>query len=213
MKRPVWAIVPAKSLARGKSRLSPLLDDDERVRFARRVLEHVLDTLMACDLDGVLVATDGDDVASVAVSRGAEVVRDHGAGSLAGVVDLALENVASRGGASAIVLMADLPRIEPRDVKALLAALLDHDVALVHDHEGHHTNALALSPPTCMRTCFGRADSFAAHLATARAAGLSCVVLENGRIAFDVDLPADHEELTAATGSRNLNLSSRVSRS
>jgi 2-phospho-L-lactate guanylyltransferase len=197
MKRPAWVIVPAKSLVQGKSRLSPLLDADERSSFARRLLEHVLDVLAACELDGILVATGGDDVASLAASRGAEVLRDQGEGSLADVVDRALAHVASRGAATALVLMADLPRITPADVNVLLDALDGHDIALVRDHLGRHTNALVLSPPTAMATCFGRDDSFAAHHASALAAGLRAVVVENERIAFDVDLPVDHQRLTA----------------
>jgi 2-phospho-L-lactate guanylyltransferase len=197
MKRPAWAIVPAKSPLQGKSRLRGVLGDEDRARFAQWLLEHVLDVLGACALDGVLVATCGDDVASLATSRGAHVLRDRGEGPLATVVDRALAEVASRGAASALVLMADLPWIEPGDVAALLAALGDHDVVLVHDHLGHHTNAIALAPPTAMATCFGRADSFAAHCAAARAAGLRAIVVESPRIAFDVDLPADHEKLTA----------------
>ncbi|HEY3818011.1 MAG TPA: 2-phospho-L-lactate guanylyltransferase [Polyangiaceae bacterium] len=198
MKRPAWAIVPAKSLLQGKSRLRPVLDDGERALFAQRLLEHVLDVLASCGLDGVLVATGGDDVAALASARGAHVLRDAGAGSLADVVDRALAEVASRGAATAVVLMADLPRIEPADVAALLAALDDHDVALVRDHLGRHTNALALTPPTAIRTCFGREDSFAAHAAAVRAAGLRAAVVESDRIAFDVDVPADHRELTTA---------------
>ncbi len=196
MKRPVWAIVPAKSLAYGKSRLRPVLGDDERALFAQRLLEHVLDVLAACALDGVLVATGGDDVASLASSRGAHVLRDRGAGSLADVVDRALAEVASRGAAAAVVLMADLPRVEAGDVGALLAALDGHDVVLIRDHLGRHTNALAVTPPTAMATCFGREDSFAAHATAARAAGLRVAVVENDRIAFDVDVPDDHRELT-----------------
>jgi 2-phospho-L-lactate guanylyltransferase len=125
------------------------------------------------------------------------VLRDQGPGSLADVVDRALAEVSSLGAKTAVVLMADLPRIEPGDVGALLAALEGHDVALVRDHLGRHTNALALSPPTAMATCFGREDSFAAHCAAARAAGLRAVTVESERIAFDVDLPADHQQLTA----------------
>jgi len=196
MKGPVWAIVPAKSWLHGKSRLRPVLDDDERALFAQRLLEHVLDVLGACELDGVLVATGGDDVASLASARGAHVLRDRGAGSLAEVVDRALADVASRGAATAVVLMADLPRVESRDVRELLDALDGHDVALVRDHLGRHTNALAMTPPTAMATCFGREESFAAHCDAARAAGLRAVVVESDRIAFDVDVPADHVELT-----------------
>ncbi len=197
MKRPAWAVVPAKSLLQGKSRLRPVLGDEDRARFAQRLLEHVLDVLGASDLDGVLVATGGDDVAAIAASHGARVLRDRGEGSLADVVDRALAEVASQGAASAVVLMADLPRIEPADVHALLVALDEHDVALVRDHLGHHTNALAIAPPTAMATCFGRADSFADHCANARAAGLRAIVVDSERVAFDVDVPADHERLTA----------------
>jgi 2-phospho-L-lactate guanylyltransferase len=197
VKGPAWAIVPAKSLLQGKSRLRPVLGNEDRARFAQRLLEHVLDVLGACDLAGVLVATGGDDVASLATSRGAHVLRDRGEGSLAQVVDRALAEVAARGAASAVVLMADLPRVEPADVAALLAALDGHDLALVRDHLGHHTNALAIAPPTAMATCFGRDDSFAAHCAAAVAAGLRAVVVDSERVAFDVDLPADHHAFTA----------------
>jgi 2-phospho-L-lactate guanylyltransferase len=189
--RPTWAIVPAKSLSRGKSRLRAVLDEDERASFARRLLEHVLDVLRACDLDGVLVATDGDDVAELAIARGALVRRDHGAGSLADVIDGALADVASRGARAAVVLMADLPRIEPRDVTSLVGALGDCDVALVCDHLGRHTNALALAPPTAIATSFGSDTSFAQHREAACAAGLRVAILDNERIAFDVDGPAD----------------------
>jgi 2-phospho-L-lactate guanylyltransferase len=195
VKRPTWAVVPAKSLRRGKSRLGRVLAEDERARFARRLLEHVLGVLADCPLDGVLVATDGDDVSELALARGVCVRRDEGAGSLATVVDGALADIGSRGARAGVVLMADLPRIEPCDVGELLAALADHDVALVPDRLGHHTNALALAPPTAIATCFGQKESFLAHCAAARFAGLHVRVLRNERVAFDVDGPADHARL------------------
>jgi 2-phospho-L-lactate guanylyltransferase len=198
MKRRAWAVIPAKTFTRGKSRLRPVLGDDERGRFAARLLDHVLVVAGACGLDGVLVATDGDDVADLARSRGAEVLRDSGAGSLAAVVDRALAETERRGAGEAIVLMADLPRIEPRDVLSLLAALTDHDAVVVRDHLGGHTNAMALAPPCALATSFGRDDSFAAHCRSARAAGLRLAVIDNERIAFDVDAPDDHSRLTRA---------------
>jgi 2-phospho-L-lactate guanylyltransferase len=196
MSRRTWAVVPAKSLVRGKSRLSPALEHGARAGFARRLLEHVLDVLRACALEGILVATDGADVADVASSHGAAVLLDEGGGSLADVVDRALADIARRGGTAALVLMADLPRIEPRDVDLIVAALDEHDVVLVRDHHGHHTNALALAPPTAMRTRFGRPDSFEAHVNAALDAGLRAAVIDNERVAFDVDLPDDHRRVT-----------------
>jgi len=195
--RPAWAVVPAKALDRGKSRLSTVLSRGERVRFARALVEHMLDALRESPcLDGILVATDGDDVADLARSCGAHVLRDRGHDPLSTVIDHALADVQARGARAAVVLMADLPRVESRDVDALLRALAEADVALVRDHLGRHTNALALSPPTAIATRFGREDSFAEHCAAARDAGLRVVVLDNERVAFDVDDPADHVLLT-----------------
>ncbi len=153
--------------------------------------------LGASGLEGVLVATDGEDVAALARPHGAQVRLDAGAGSLAAVVDGALADVASRGARAAVVLMADLPRIEPGDVLALLGALADCDVVLVRDHLGHHTNALALAPPTAIATCFGHDQSFDLHREAARAAGLRVAVVESERLAFDVDGPADLARLKA----------------
>jgi 2-phospho-L-lactate guanylyltransferase len=200
--KPAWAIVPAKSLARGKSRLQGVLDGNARASFARGLLEHMLAVLAACDLAGVLVATDGDDVADLARAHGAVVRRDRGEGSLAAVVDGSLADVAARGAQAAVVLMADLPRIEPRDVKALLDALDACDVALVRDHLGHHTNALALAPPQAITTSFGHPRSFALHAEAAHAAGLRVAVVDNDRIAFDVDGPADLARLASEPPAR-----------
>jgi 2-phospho-L-lactate/phosphoenolpyruvate guanylyltransferase len=187
-----WAIIPAKSPARGKSRLRPVLADRERVRFARQLFEHVLDVATRCELGGVLVATDGEDVAALAGARGAQVLFDTGDQPLSRVVDRALAEIASRGAGAGVVLMADLPWIEPGDVHALLGALDEHDVALVRDHLGRHTNALAMAPAGAMLTCFGLDDSFAAHCQAARRADLRLAVVDNDRIAFDVDGPEDH---------------------
>jgi 2-phospho-L-lactate/phosphoenolpyruvate guanylyltransferase len=200
--KPAWAIVPAKSLARGKSRLRGVLDEDARASFARGLLEHMLGVLGACDLAGVLVATDGDDAAELARAHGAVVRRDQGEGSLASVVDGGLADVAARGARAAVVLMADLPRIEPRDVEALVDALDRCDLAVVRDHLGHHTNALALAPPRAILTSFGQPRSFALHCESARKNGLRVEVVENERIAFDVDGPADLARLASEPAAR-----------
>jgi 2-phospho-L-lactate guanylyltransferase len=197
----VWALVPAKAFERGKSRLTPALDDQARAAFARALFDHVLATLTASGVvDGVLVATDSPVVAAAARAHGAAVLSDSpGAATLAAVVDAGLGELARRGAATALVLMADLPRLDADDVRALVAAAATHDVAIVRADDDRHTNALALTPPGCLSTSFGRDDSFDAHLAAARAAGLRVAVVDNARIAFDVDGPEDHARLVAST--------------
>jgi 2-phospho-L-lactate guanylyltransferase len=191
--RPTWAVVPTKCFDRGKSRLAPVLDDRERAAFARALFDHVLGVLAASRrFDGILVATDCSAVADAALVHGAVARMDDAPGPLSTVVDAALADVGARGGRSALVLMADLPRLVIADVTALLDALEDNDVAIVRDVHGRHTNALALTPPDALRTCFGARESFEDHCAAARAAGLRLAVVDNAHIAFDVDAPGDH---------------------
>ncbi|MDB4968513.1 MAG: 2-Phospho-l-lactate Guanylyltransferase,CofC [Myxococcales bacterium] len=195
-----WALVPQKDFARGKSRLSATLSDEARASFARGLFDHVLLTLRQSGaLDGILVVTDSLVVEEAARAHGAEVQRDGaGASTLAQVIDAGLAGLARRGAGAGLVLMADLPRLSPEDVRALLASAAGHDLLIVRAGDGTHTNALWVSPPDRLPTAFGRADSFAAHVAAGRAAGLRLVVVDNPRVAFDVDGPDDHAALLGA---------------
>jgi 2-phospho-L-lactate guanylyltransferase len=191
-----WALVPAKSFARAKSRLAAALGEGERASLARRMLEHVLSTLAACPaVAGVMVVTDGDDVAEVASARGAVVVRDADRPPLGGIVDAALRELAARGATAALVVMSDLPDLTVVDLGALVAAFADADVVAAPDREDLGTNALAMRPPDLMRTSFGTRDSFERHLRAAEGAGLRVAVCRSPGLAFDVDEPADLAEL------------------
>ncbi len=200
----VWALVPAKGFDRGKSRLSSALSDEARARFARALFDHVVSTLTGSGvIAGVLCATDSPLVAEAAYRHGAAVRMDApGAARLSAVVDAGVAELAARGARAALVLMADLPRLTHGDVRDLAGLLEENAVVLVRAEDGRHTNALGMRPPGCLRTAFGREDSFEAHLQAARAAGLQAAVLESAGIAFDVDGPEEHTRLLAAGGLR-----------
>ncbi|HLV66712.1 MAG TPA: 2-phospho-L-lactate guanylyltransferase [Polyangiaceae bacterium] len=204
-----WALVPVKAFERGKSRLSPVLSDEARAAFARALFDHVLDVLTrARTVEGVLVATDSLDVAAAARTRGADALLDPpGPKTLASVVDSGLSELAARGVGGALVVMADLPLLDVGDVHRVVSLLEEHAVVVARARDGRQTNALALAPPGRLRTAFGQTGSFSAHVSAARAAGLRFAVLENERLAFDVDVPEDHASLVSrleqrAPGSR-----------
>ncbi len=192
----LWAVVPVKCFARGKSRLGDVFAPSAREDLARALSAHVLATLAACDaIDGVLVATDCPLVARFVEARGALVVRDEvaaeGRGSLADVIDRALSVLARRGASAALVLMADLPLLAVEDVRALAAGLDAAPIVLAPDRAGNGTNALALSPPDRIATCFGSEVSFHRHVARARDAGIPFEAHRSEGVAFDLDSPAD----------------------
>lgn len=194
---PVWALVPAKSFARAKSRLSEVLDDRARAALARSMFDHVLGVLRASpEVAGVMVVTDGEDVAIVARAHGAEVVRDAESPPLGAIVDAALVEVEQRGATAALVVMADLPELHASDVDRLVRALAQSALVIAPDLRGDGTNALGLRPPSLLRTSFGNRDSFARHLHAAAAAGLHPTVHRSDGLGFDVDEPADLSRLS-----------------
>ncbi|MCC6213505.1 MAG: 2-phospho-L-lactate guanylyltransferase [Polyangiaceae bacterium] len=191
--RPLWAVVPVKRFTRAKSRLAGALDPAARAALARRLADHVLDVLAAGTVDAALVVTDGADAAEWAAARGVAVVDDGPArgGPLGAIVDVGLAAAAARGGRAAIVLMSDLPRLVPDDVRALASALAPGRLVLAPDHQGTGTNALGLALPAAAPSCFGRADSAAGHRALAERHGLTLTVLDRGGLSDDLDDPAD----------------------
>ncbi|MEM9491252.1 MAG: 2-phospho-L-lactate guanylyltransferase [Myxococcota bacterium] len=198
-----WAVVPAKSFARAKTRLE--LPAPDRALLARALLAHVLDTLGASsELAGIAVVTDSDEVAALADARSAAVVRDRPdldrsarPGGLGAIIDGALGEIAALGARAAIVVMADLPELSARDVAALAATLRECPVAVAPDRRDRGTNALGLAPIDVMPTCFGHDDSFRRHLDRARGRELPCAVRRSRGLGFDIDLPDDYRELIA----------------
>jgi 2-phospho-L-lactate guanylyltransferase len=193
-----WAVVPARSFLSGKSRLAAVARNG-RGEVARALFDRVVaTTLRAASVDGVLVATDGDDVVTAAREHGAMALRDAPAATFAGVIDRALAVLAGRGASAAVVVMADLPLLGPYHVDDVCAALDGADLVLAPDRDQLGTNALALRLPAAMPTRFGHRDSFSRHLVGAAAAGLRVKMIRAHGLAFDLDTPADLDELLGA---------------
>jgi 2-phospho-L-lactate guanylyltransferase len=193
----LWALVPAKSFARAKSRLAERLGAAERADLARGMLEHVLGTLGGCKaIGGVLVVTDGDDVAELASARGAAVVRDASGPPLGSIVDAALLDLRARGADAALVIMSDLPKLLAGDVVELASKMASADVVVAPDLRDDGTNALGLRLPDRFSTAFGTRDSFARHLHLAQTAGLRLDVHRSRGLGFDIDELADLDELS-----------------
>jgi len=195
----VWAVVPVKAFARGKSRLAGVLRDGVRAAFARGLFEHVVTTLeTSSHIARILIATEDDEVAEAAEARGLLVLRDTVQGGLAGVVDAALAYAHAHGASAGFVCMADLPHLSAAEVDEVVAELAEVDVVVTPDLVRAGTNVLCLAPAQAMASCFGREDSFAQHLARAKQSGLSLAVVERPGLCFDVDDPSDLEKVRPA---------------
>jgi 2-phospho-L-lactate guanylyltransferase len=134
-------VVPFRG-ANGKSRLA--LPEPERRALALSMLRRVLGA--AAEVGDVLLVTDDEEARSLATRW----VADPGGGQGAAVAAA----LAEAGSGPALVVNADLPQIEPQDLRDLLAAIPPDGVALVEAADGT-TNALGLASPALFEPLYG----------------------------------------------------------
>jgi 2-phospho-L-lactate/phosphoenolpyruvate guanylyltransferase len=174
--------VPVKGLDGAKSRLAPALAPAERARLVVAMLDRVL---AACEsstaITRTLLVTPDPSLAR----NGIDVLVDAGTGH-ANAIAAGLADARARDGA--VVIMADCPRVTAEALDALAEAA--RPIALAPSRDGG-VNALALRDPGLFEPPFGvRAET---TIASARAAGLEPVVVNDPLLAFDVDRPEDLE--------------------
>jgi 2-phospho-L-lactate guanylyltransferase len=185
----VRIIVPHRGLAAAKTRLAPVLDDDEREALARRLLERVLAVAHEACGD-VVVISPSEALDPLVTGAGARLVVQRGMGLNDGLEQARREAIAN-GVTTLLILHGDLPNLGTDDVAALLDALPEQGgVVIAPDRAGSGTNALALQPPDAIGFRFGT-GSFTAHRAEAEAGGVPLVEVDRPGLAFDLDTPAD----------------------
>jgi 2-phospho-L-lactate guanylyltransferase len=172
----------------GKTRL-----DAPRSTRLELSLAMLADVLAAAVVVGrTLVVTADEAGAALAGEAGADAVADPGGGQGAAVA-AALELAADE---QVLVVNADLPCVLPLDLRALLAAIPSHGLALVAALDGT-TNALGLSTPELFAPLYGP-DSASRF----RALPVESVAVAVPNLAEDVDTLADLERLQLRCGPR-----------
>lgn len=183
--------MPHRGLEAAKTRLGEVLDSEEREALAAELLRRVLGVAATACAD-LVVITPSPALAGIVQPAGARLVVQRGLGLNEGL-DQARAAALADGVRTLVVLHGDLPNLHPEDVAALCGALpadADRGIAIAPDRPERGTNGLVVRPPDLINFRFGT-DSFAAHLAEARSAGVEPVVVRRPGLAFDLDTPED----------------------
>ncbi|MBV9413413.1 MAG: 2-phospho-L-lactate guanylyltransferase [Solirubrobacterales bacterium] len=189
------AILPIKSFARAKQRLSLELSAHDRRALVEAMFADALVALGRVEALERVVVVSGDHVAQrIADGYGASVVDDdergHNTAASRGIAVLIQAGIER-----ALLVPGDCPLLSPADLNALLDREAGERSALiVPDRHGTGTNALLLTPPDVLSPSFGP-DSRRRHMADASAHGIPAEVVELDSLAFDVDTPDDLEAL------------------
>jgi 2-phospho-L-lactate/phosphoenolpyruvate guanylyltransferase len=185
------AILPIKSFAGAKQRLSELLTAGPRAVLAEAMFSDVLLALRRTSaIDEVLVVTGDLGAQRIAGGQGATVLDDHEDGHNAAAtagIRYAVETAAER----ALLVPGDCPLLDPVELGALLARPAAPESALIiPDRHGTGTNALLLTPPDALVPAFGP-GSCQRHAGNAEAEGTPHEIVEVPSLALDVDTPED----------------------
>jgi 2-phospho-L-lactate/phosphoenolpyruvate guanylyltransferase len=138
-----------------------------------------------------------DDVLAACSAVADEVIVASEAGGQGPAVEAALRRIDS---GPILVVNADLPAAQPRDLLTLLGALPEDGLALVAARDGT-TNALAIAEPHLFAPVYGP-DSAERFLARAERLEAPAAVAAIPNLADDVDTLGDLERLEGRLGPR-----------
>ena len=185
-------LIPVKTFASAKQRLSSVLSPEEREALAEAMFRDVLDQAVSSRaVAAIFVVTADLKAAQLASAQGAEWIREESEQGETEAVNLALTELKRRGVPSVLIIPADIPLVRSSDLEVVLERAESSGVApgfglMVpsRDHDG--TNALLLSPPDLISPRFGK-NSFPHHLSCLAARGVPYTIIENENLGLDID--------------------------
>lgn len=190
--RTICAVVPVKTTASAKERLSGLVPAHLRPGLALTMFEDVVDALSRVpELSAVAVVTIDAAVGRIAERYGARVIPDGPEPGHTAVVAAAARRLVLEGCDGMLQVPGDIPLVTADEISRLIQAHQASPAFTIspsHDEKG--SNAILLSPPDAVSLTFGD-DSYFPHLDAARRHGIEPTVVRSPGIARDVDWPED----------------------
>ncbi len=191
---PLWGVIPIKRLEASKSRLAPILTQEEREQLTLHLAGHVLEVLQhVVDVERLLVVAPEESLARLRIEGKGSALVDT-AGTLNGAVTLALREC-YRHGAAALVVHSDLPLLTCADVLCIVDLWRRGRRVVICPSCHGGTNAMLVDRVEGFRPAFGH-DSLRKHVERAQAVGAWPSVLVTGALSFDLDTPEQWASLS-----------------
>ena len=192
-----FVIIPVKGLDEAKSRLSPLLFDNERKEFCLKMLEDVLVAVKTMkDVQQTLVVSADPLVLRVAKNFDAVPFKESQP-SLNQAISEAIRWCIQRGAGSVLILPADIPAVAPMDLNRIFSLGKKAAMVISPSRSEDGTNALFLTPSNAIPTFYGR-HSFQRHIEEVSMRGIRYCVAKSRRIALDIDTNEDLADFLAS---------------
>ena len=186
----MWAIIPINEFSRSFTRLSSVLDLEQRMELAKNLSSRLIQILLAVDeVEKIVLFTceknwPGEMQHSRLVLR-----KDEDKKPLKQKIDSVADWAYGSGAKKMMYLSIDLPLVEKKDITQIIDSH-KHGLTLVQAKKDGGTNALIADLPRKINFQFG-ADSFRKHLEAAKLEKLKTNIQSTEGLSFDLD---DHED-------------------
>lgn len=186
----MWAIIPINEFSRSFTRLSSVLDLEQRMELAKNLSSRLIQILLTVDeVEKVILFTceknwPGELQHSKLVLR-----KDEDKKPLKQKIDSVADWAYGSGAKKMMYLSIDLPIVEKKDITQIIDSH-KHGLTLVQAKKDGGTNALIADLPRKINFQFG-ADSFRKHLEAAKLEKLKTNIQSTEGLSFDLD---DHDD-------------------
>ena len=175
-------VIPYKK-ARAKSRLSPVLSQEEREELVELMLNQVIDSVKEAGIETIDILSPS--MYGLESIRGARIFLDKR--DLNG----ALNSYLGQAEEPVLIVMADLPLLSPSHIKEITST--KKDICIVPG-KGGGTNVLFIRNPSSYRVRY-YGSSFLTHCSIAAESGQNVEVYDSFLASTDIDEPEDLVEL------------------
>jgi 2-phospho-L-lactate guanylyltransferase len=189
----IFAIVPVKRFENAKTRLSSVLDMNERIHLSLLMLEDTLHTLsMASSLTRVVIVSSDRRAEELATKHGANFVHEETEDGVNSAVALADNYCIKEAADATLIVPQDLPLLHESDISKAqeLAQKESHCIVICPSHKYDGTNMLLRKPPSVIAT-FYDSDSYNMHVKAATSLGIPIKFLFSKSLMYDIDTPED----------------------
>ena len=191
----IVAIIPVKSFDEAKSRLSVLLDREQRRELSRLMLQDTLKTLSHCrELRRIIVVSSDPLAKEITQNLGLECLvqsEDNGVSNAVKYADTFLKN--SGGNCISITIPCDLLLLRSKVIDHVCKSIPRRGACIIicpsYKYDG--TNLLARSPFDVIEDTRYDNDSFRGHIEASMEARAYTKILQPRSLMIDLDTPED----------------------
>ena len=186
----MWAIIPINEFSRSFTRLSSVLDLEQRMELAKNLSGRLIQILLAVDeVEKVILFTCEKNWPGELQHLKLVLRKDVDKKPLKQKIDSIADWVYELGAKKMMYLSIDLPIVEKKDITQIIDSH-KHGLTLVQAKKDGGTNALIADLPRKINFQFG-ADSFRKHLEAAKLEKLKTNIQSAEGLSFDLD---DHDD-------------------